>query len=166
MRARFQCAAIMVVLAALGFPASSDLAVAEATGLPLTSDESASQLKAHADAATGAEQAKLCLEYAHRQLADADNLFNQGDLDKGQADIREVVEYAHKAANAASSSGKHLKETEIDLRKLEKRMHDIGESLDLDNRGPVRKAVDEIEQIRSELMVKMWGPQAEPKGKS
>ena len=60
---------------------------------------------------------------------DADRLFNQGDVEKGQAEIREVVEYAHKAADAASASGKHLKETEIDLRKLEKRMHDIGESL-------------------------------------
>ena len=166
MRARFPYAALIVVLGALGFLASADLAVAEATGLPLTSDESTSQLKAHADAATGAEQAKLCLEYAHRQLADADNLFNQGDVEKGQAEIREVVEYAHKAADAAAASGKHLKETEIDLRKLEKRMHDIGESLDLDNRDPVRKAVDEIEQIRSDLMVRMWGPQAEPKRKS
>ena len=156
----------MFVLAALGPTASADFAIAETVGLPLVADESTSQLKAHADAATDGEQAKLCLEYAHRQLVDADNLFNQGDVEKGQAEIREVVEYAHKAANAASASGKRLKETEIDLRKLAKRMHDVGESLDLDNRDPVRKAVEEIEQIRSELMVRMWGPQAEPKGKS
>ena len=135
-------------------------------GLALAGDESTSALKARADSSTGGEQAKLCLEYAHRQLADADHLFNQGDVEKGQAEIREVVEYAHKAANAASASGKHLKETEIDLRKLEKRMHDIGESLSFDDRDPVRKAVDEIEQIRSQLMIRMWGPQAEPKGKS
>jgi hypothetical protein len=128
--------------------------------------DSPAELKARADAATGATQAKLCLEYAHVQLAAADNLFNQGDVEKGQADIREVVDYAHKAANAASASGRHLKETEIDLRKLAKRMHDIGESLDLEDRDPVRKAVEEIDQIRSELMVRMWGPQAEPKGKS
>ncbi len=166
MRSRLPYAAMLFVLAALGPTASADFAVAEATGLPLVADESTAQLKAHADAAGGAEQAKLCLEYAHRQLADADNLFNQGDVEKGQAEIREVVEYAHKAANAAAASGKHLKETEIDLRKLAKRMHDVGESLDLDNREPVRKAVEEIEQIRSDLMVRMWGPQAEPKGKS
>jgi hypothetical protein len=135
------------------------------TGLTLATDSPA-ELKARADAATGAMQAKLCLEYAHVQLAAADNLFNQGEVEKGQADIREVVDYAHKAANAASASGKHLKETEIDLRKLSKRMHDIGESLAFEDRDPVRKAVEEIDQIRSELMVRMWGPQAEPKGKS
>jgi hypothetical protein len=134
--------------------------------LAVAGNESTAELKARADASTGVEQAKLCLEYAHRQLTDANTLFNQGDLEKGQADIREVVEYAHKAANAAAGSGKHLKETEIDLRKLAKRMHDIGESLAFEDRDPVRKAVEEIEQIRSDLMVKMWGPQAEPKGKS
>ena len=134
--------------------------------LALAGNESTAELKARADAATGGEQARLCLEYAHRKLVDANSLFNQGEVEKGQADIREVVEYAHKAANAASASGKHLKETEIDLRRLAKRMHDIGQTLSFEDRDPVQKAVDEIEQIRSELMVRMWGPQAEPKGKS
>ena len=115
---------------------------------------------------TGGEKAKLCLQYAHLQLEDANALFNQGEVEKAQADIREVVEYAHKAADAASSSGNHLKQTEIELRKLSKRMHDIGESLAFEDRPPMRKAVEEIEQIRTDLMVRMCGPQAEPKGKS
>jgi len=150
MRGPFRFAAVALVLA----------------GLALAGNESTPELKARADAATGGEQAKLCLEYAHRQLEYADNFFNHGDVEKGHAEVREVVDYAHKAARAASASGKRLKETEIDLRKLTKRMHDIGESLAFEDRDPVRKAVDEIEQIRSELLVRMWGPQAEPKGKS
>jgi hypothetical protein len=150
MRALFPSTAMVFVLAVVA----------------LAADQSTPELKTRADAATGGEKAKLCLEYAHRQLADANTLFNQGDLEKGQAEIREVVDYAHKAADAASASGKHLKETEIDLRKLAKRMHDIGETLAFEDRDPVRKAVEEIEQIRSDLMVRMWGPQAEPKGKS
>ncbi len=134
-------------------------------GMALATDSPA-ELKARADAATGGTQAKLCLEYAHVQLAAADNFYNQGDVEKGLATIHEVVDYAHKAAAAASASGKHLKETEIDLRKISKRMHDVGESLAFEDRGPVLKAVDEIDQIRSDLMVRMWGPQAEPKEKS
>ena len=134
--------------------------------LALAANDSAADLKARADSSTGADQAKFCLEYARLQLTAANALFNQGNTEKGQADIREVVDYAHKAANAASAAGKHVKETEIDLRKLAKRMHDIGESLAFEDREPVRAAVDEIEQIRSDLMIKMWGPQAEPKGKS
>jgi hypothetical protein len=137
-----------------------------ATSVAVAGNEAPSDLKARADAAHGPEQAKLCLEYARVQLEDSNHLFTDGNVDKAQAEVREVVEYSRKAADAASASGKHLKETEIKLRKVEERMHDIGESLAFEDRQPVREAVDEIEQIRMDLMIKMWGPQAEPKGKS
>ncbi len=128
--------------------------------------ENAAELKVRADAAHGGEQVKLCLEYARLQLENSNQLFTDGESDKGQAEIREVVEYARKAADAAASSGKHLKDTEIKLRKLAERMHDIGETLAFEDRQPVRQAVEQLQQIRSDLMIKMWGPQAEPKGAS
>jgi hypothetical protein len=128
--------------------------------------ETATTLKARADAARGGEQAKLCLEYARLQLESSNALFTDGQVDKAQAEITEVVDYSRKAADAAAASGKQLKETEIKLRKLAERMHDIGESLAFEDRPPVRHAIDVIQQIRSDLMVKMWGPQVEPKGKS
>lgn len=143
-------AALLVILSALAVRAA----------------QTAADLKARADAAHGGEEAKLCLEYAHVQLEAANGLFNNGDADQGQANIREVVSYARKGAEAASSSGKHLKDTEIKLRKLADRMHDIGESLAFEDRQPVRQAVEELQKIRSNLMVRMWGPQAEPKGSS
>lgn len=143
-------AAIFVVLSVLG---------ARATQTP-------ADLKARADAAHGGEEAKLCLEYAHVELETANGLFNNGDADQGQAGIREVVSYARKGAQAASSSGKHLKDTEIKLRKLAERMHDIGETLAFEDRQPVRQAVEELQKIRSDLMVRMWGPDAQPKGSS
>ena len=132
----------------------------------LAGEETATQLKAKADAAHGGDQAKLCLEYARLELESSNALFTDGQVDKAQAEIREVVDYSRKAADAASTSGKQLKETEIKLRKLAERMHDIGESLAFEDRPPVHQAIEDIEQIRSDLMVKMWGPQAEPKGRS
>jgi len=150
MRSPLRCLAIVLMLA----------------GLALAATQTASQLKARADAAHGGEQAKLCLEYARRQLEDANGLFTDGQVDKAQSEVREAVDYARKGADAAASSGKQLKETEIKLRKLGERMHDVGESLAFEDRPPVRQAVDEIEQIRSDLLVRMWGPEAEPKGKS
>jgi tetratricopeptide (TPR) repeat protein len=128
--------------------------------------QSAEELKARADATHGANQVKPCLEYARAELEAANDLFNKGDADQGQADIQEVVKYARRAADAAASSGKHLKDTEIRLRKLAERMHDIGETLSFEDRQPVRQAVDELQKIRSDLMVKMWGPDAQPKGSS
>ena len=135
------------------------------TSMALAATESLPALKARADAAHGGEQAKLCLEYAHRLLEDANVLFTNGDVDKAQGEVADVVEYSRKAADAASTSGKHLKQTEIELRKLSKRLHDIAATLAIEDRPPLLKAVDDIEQIRADLLTRMFGPQAEPKGK-
>jgi hypothetical protein len=135
------------------------------TSIALAANESLPELKARADAAHGGEQAKLCLEYAHRVLEDANALFTSGDVDKAQSEVTEVIAYGRKAADAASTSGKHLKQTEIDLRKLSKHLHDIAETLAVEDRPPLLKGVDDLEQIRSDLLARMFGPQAEPKGK-
>jgi len=135
-------------------------------GIIAAGGETAGELKAHADAAHGGEQAKLCLKYAQQQLERSDTLFTDGQVEQAQARIEEVVAYSRKGAAAASSSGKQLKQTEIQLRKLAERMHDIAETLAFEDRPPLRQAIEQIEQIRSSLMVRMWGPQAEPKGRS
>ena len=129
-------------------------------------NETAASLKARADAAQGGERALLSLEYAHQKLEEANTLYTQGDVEKAEAAVQEVVDYSHKAADAASTSGKRLKQTEIDLRKLEHRMRDIGQSLNIDDRPPVEKAVQELEQVRADLLARMFGPKAEPKDKS
>jgi hypothetical protein len=150
MRAYVRCAVLLMMFASVCAIAANTVA----------------DLKAHADSSHGGEQAKLSLEYARVQLEAADKLFTNGDAEQAQSDIQEVVTYARKAANAASSSGKQLKETEIKLRKLADRMHDIGETLAFEDRQPVRDAVEQVQKIRSDLMVKMWGPDAQPKGSS
>src|SRR5580658_4921946 len=115
-------------------------------GMLLAGTDTPDQLKARADAAHGADQAKLCLEYARVELENSNALFTDGQVDKGQAAIGEVVDYSRKGAEAASASGKQLKETEIKLRKLAARMHDIGQSLAFEDRPLVKQALDEIEQ--------------------
>ena len=128
--------------------------------------ETTPELKARADAAHGGERAALSMEYAHRELEEANNFYNQGDVEKAEAAVQEVLTYAQQAATAAATSGKRLKQTEIDLRKLEHRLHDIGQSLNIDDRPPVEKGVQQLEQIRADLLAKMFGEKAEPKGKS
>ena len=135
-------------------------------GIALVAGDAMTQLKAKADAARGGEQAKLCLEYARQELERAASLYNEGQFDQAKAEIEQVVAYAHKGEDAATASGKQLTQTEIKLRKLAERMHDIGNSLDFEDRGPMKQAIGQIEQLRSDLLLKMWGPQAEPKGRS
>ena len=125
-------------------------------GAATAAEQNPAELKARADAASGEKQAKLCLEYAQLQLETSNHLFTDGDVEKGMQQVQEVVAYSQKGADAASSSGKLIKETEIKLRKLAERMHDIGESLALEERQPVRDAVQALQKIRSNLMVRMW----------
>jgi len=126
------------------------------TGLALGSEDTLADLKAKADAAHGGEQAKLCLDYARRDLEVANEFYTKGDVERAQAEIHQVVHYAHKGADAATSSGKRLKQTEIALRELAKRMHDIGDTLAFEDRAEVRQAVDDLENVRSDLLAKMF----------
>ena len=123
-------------------------------------------LKARADAAQGSEKVQLSLEYAHQQLEHANSLYSDGDVDKAQAAIHEVLIYSRQAAETASAANKRLKQTEIELRKIEHRMRDIGESLNIDDRPPVEQGVQELEQLRAGLLARMFGDKAEPKDKS
>jgi len=123
-------------------------------------------LRNRADNAQGGEKAKLSVQYARAELEHANDLFTKGDVDEAQAAVSEVMEYIRKGASAAKSSGKRLKQTEIELRELEKRMRDISASLNLEDRPPLNRSVDEIEQIRATLLAAMFGDRAEPKSKS
>jgi hypothetical protein len=128
--------------------------------------QGAADLKARADAAQGGERAKLSLEYARQQLELANDLYEKGNVEKAEAAIGEVLTYSQQATEAATSANKKLKQTEIDLRKLEHRMRDIGQSLSVDDRPPVEKTVAEIEVLRADLLAKMFGAKAEPKDKN
>lgn len=123
-------------------------------------------LKSRADAAQGSEKISLSLEFAHRELEHANALYTAGDPEKGQAEVDEVMIYVRRAVEQAIATNKKLKPTEIDLRKLQHRMRDIGASLDIDDRPPVEKSVTELEQLRASLLSKMFGDKAEPKEKS
>jgi hypothetical protein len=123
-------------------------------------------LKARADAAQGGEKVVLSLEYAHQELEHANTLYTDGDVEKAEAAIQEVVAYSRKATETATTANKRLKQTEIELRRIEHRMRDIGQSLNIDDRSPVEKAVQELEQLRASLLARMFGEKAEPKDKS
>ena len=129
-------------------------------------DQPAPGLKTRADAAEGKDRISYSLDYAHHELENANSLYESGDVEKAEASVAEVVTYAHRAAETAIAINKHLKQTEIDLRKLQHRMHDIGATLAVEDRPVMDKGEQQVEQMRSELLTKMFGPKAEPKDKS
>ncbi len=86
----------------------------------------------------------------------ADQQFTAGNSDKGQATIKELVEFTQKTVEAAKASHHDLKDAEIDLRKAEYRLNDVLHTLDADDQPPVKKAIEQLEEARKDLLALMF----------
>lgn len=138
---RLTLAALMALAAALSF-AYDDVAV--------------SGQAAQADAAPLERQPELYIKIAERQMKEADRLYTSGKVDEATAAVRDVVTYSEKATDTAARSGKRLKQTEISIRKMSKRLHDIQRTLSYDDQGPVKTATDRLEELRTQLLDRMF----------
>ena len=138
---RLTLAALMALAAALSF-AYEEVPVSEQA--------------AQADAAPLVRQAELHIKIAERQMKEADRLYTGGKMDEAAAAVRDVVTYSEKATDAAVRSGKRLKNTEINIRKLSKRLNDIQRTLSYDDQGPVKTATDRLEELRTQLLNRMF----------
>jgi len=123
--------------------------------------ETLQELIARADSAKPEDRPGLYIEIAQRQLKSADELYTAGKVDQAQAAVSDVVTYSEKAHDAAIQSGKKLKGTEINLRKMAAKLRDIQRSLNFDDQAPVKAAADRLESLRTDLLSHMFG-----KGKS
>jgi hypothetical protein len=68
-----------------------------------------------------------------------------------------VATYSEKAHDAAIQSGKKLKNTEIDFRKMSAKLRDIKRTLNFDDQAPVQAAADRLESLRTDLLSHMFG---------
>jgi hypothetical protein len=120
-------------------------------------DEPLEQLKAKAAASSGGEQAVLCAQVAREEVELADRHFIDGNVEQGQAAVREAVTYAEKARDSARDSRKKLKQTEMSIGRTARRLSDIGKTLAVDDRPAVEQAVKELEQIQDALLEALFG---------
>jgi hypothetical protein len=119
-------------------------------------EETLEQLKARAAAAKPADQVGLFLQIAERQLKAADDAFNAGDAGQGHAAVTDVVSYAERAGEAARTSRKNIKNAEIHIRKIARRLDDIRRTLNFEDRAPLQAGVDRLEHVRTELLAQMF----------
>jgi len=119
-------------------------------------DESVDELKKRAEAAKVEDQPPLCSEIARRQLDVADKLYTDGKVEEARAAIDDVVKYSGQASAAAVKTGKHLKHTEIAIRKMAERLRTIRHSLAFDDQPPVQDAADRLESMRNDLLSRMF----------
>lgn len=120
-------------------------------------EESLEELKARAETANLDDRAGICVRIAELQLKDADKLFTEGKAEEGRTALADVVSYSEKARDAATQSGKKLKPTEIAVRKMSHKLHDIKRSVAFDEQAPVQDAIDHLERVRTDLLAKMFG---------
>lgn len=119
--------------------------------------------RSEAEAAREGRRAKLFVELARDEMEAADHAFTEGNVGLGQKLAAQAASDADTSGKAAVDSGKRLKDTEIDLRKLQTRTRDISRSLNFEDRPPIDKIVDRIEAMRETILNRMFGGK---KGKS
>ncbi len=138
--------AILLTLATLALPTLSS-----------AKDETISQLISRAEAARLEDRPQIYAEIAELQLRNADQFYNDGKAEEALAAVQDVVSYSDKAADAASRSGKKLKNTEIAVRKMAEKLRDIKRSLAFDDQPPVQSAIEHLEGLRTDLLNRMFG---------
>jgi hypothetical protein len=119
-------------------------------------EESVESLKARADRTQAKERVELCTRIAERQLDALEKAYNDGNTKQARAALADVVNYGVQAADLSSETGKHMKRTEITLRKISGRLEAMRRTLDVDDRPPVADAVQKIEAARNELLNRMF----------
>jgi hypothetical protein len=139
----------MRLLLALFLTASCSLAFAR-------EHESLEQLKARFESAAPKERISLGLRIAEMQTDAADRLYGEGKSDEGRAAIGDIVTYCEKASDAATQSGKKLKDAEITVRKIAHKLSDIKRSVNFDDQPPLQDAIDHLERVRTQLLSKMF----------
>ncbi|HMD16868.1 MAG TPA: hypothetical protein VKH18_09390 [Terriglobales bacterium] len=122
----------------------------------VASDEVVTALKAHFESAHPEDRPDLGMRIAREQLRNADKLYGEGNADQGHAAVDDVVTYSEKARDAAILSRKHLKNVEIDVRKMAEKLRDIERTLAFDDQAPVEQAIRRLEDVRTTLLKEMF----------
>jgi hypothetical protein len=114
-------------------------------------DEPLEKLIARAEA-SGDKQAELYLDVAHRYANLASDHFSNSEWDKARDDIKSVLSYAEKARATVGRSEGRIKQTEMKMHKLQRRLEEVARATDIDDRPPVTAAAEHVEELRSELL--------------
>lgn len=128
-------------------------------GAAAKKEESLEQLAAQAKAAQPDKQPDLYMEIAQREMKAADDALKAGNSDDFLARLQDVVTYCDSAHAAALQYPKHVKNTEIRIRRISTHLREVKFNADFDDQPKVQKAIDQLETFRTELFQRMFGGQ-------
>lgn len=120
-------------------------------------EETLEQLIERAKAARPDQQAGLYMEVAERQVKSATDASRANQHDEFRIQLKSAVDSCDKAHAAALHANKHIKSTEIKLRRISSHLQSIKLDMDVDDQAPVQAAIDQLETFRTELLRGMFG---------
>src|SRR5262249_13228796 len=141
-----KCTAMLANLALLGCVAHAE----SAQRSPAV--EELEKAKARAERAAERDRCYENVEVVRALVEVANEQFTAGDADEAQKTVKETVTYSDRAKEAAQRSGHKLKQSEITLRKAQRRLDDLRHTLAFEDRGPVEAALKQIEADRQEIL--------------
>jgi hypothetical protein len=120
-------------------------------------DETTEQLIARVEMVRPEDRPALYIEIARRKADAADKLYNDGNAETGKAALQDVLTYSKKATDSSVATGKRLKDVEITLRKMATKLRDIKRTVAFEDQAPIQQAMDELEEMRTDLLGAMFG---------
>jgi membrane-bound lytic murein transglycosylase len=118
-------------------------------------------LQAQAEAAQGKKRVELFVEVAEQRLDQASRLFNEGKNEEAHEAVKKSVAASQEASDTARKSRKRLKQTEISVRQMVRRLTDLSNTLEFDDREAIKPSVEKLEEIRRQLLEEMFGKKKE-----
>jgi len=128
-------------------------------------DETVDELKARFESARPEDRPGLAIRIAQHQLRNADKLYGEGNIEQGRVAVDDIVSYSEKARDAATETKKHLKNIEIDARKMAEKLRDIKRTLAFEDQPPIEQAIRRLEDIRTALLQEMFAKDNKKKEK-
>jgi hypothetical protein len=119
--------------------------------------ETVAQLVDRAKAAPVDHQPGIYIRAAEQELKVVNQLYIDGKADEAAAGLNDVVAYSDYASDTATKSRKHVKNVEIDLRRMVERLRDVKRTLNFEDQPPVQTAMDHLENLRTNLLGLMFG---------
>jgi hypothetical protein len=119
-------------------------------------DETVDELKSRFESARPEDRPELAIRIAQHQLRNADKLYSDGNVEQAAAAVDDIVTYSEKGRDAATQTKKHLKNIEIDVRKIAEKLRDIKRTLAFEDQPPVEHAIRRLEDIRTTLLKEMF----------
>lgn len=140
----------------LGFPMAALLILSTGIAAIAAKDLTVEELKARLASVSTGDRPHLCVEIAERQLTSADKFYADGETEKGQAALTDVAVFCETARDESIQSGKHLKQTEIAVRQMARKLNDLKHAVTHDEQSPVQGTIDRLQRVRDDLLAAMF----------